>query len=126
MAKQITIKKAYVPIDFVDDDGNIIESFRFDKSDDAAQRIIDVQNSVSASFAKAENDEDYSLDKLHVDLGKAVDSLLGEGSYEKLYDMSPSWEIMLHYFVAICTSIAEETNTNLSEMNNAIDKYTKK
>lgn len=126
MAKVINIRKPVIDIEFKDDNGNLVAEFEFDKSDDAAQRILDTQNEMLAELVKAENDDDYSLKKLGDTMRKIMDNLLHEGAYDTLYEISPSWEIMLYYFIEICKAISEETNSNLSEMNTAIEKYINK
>lgn len=126
MAKVINIRKPHIDIEFKDDEGNVVLAFKFDKSDDAQQRILDVQNEVMASLSKAELDEEYTIKKLNKDIERAFDSLLGEGSFNKLYELSPSWEIMIYYFVEICGAIAEETHTSFDEMNVALEKYASK
>ena len=126
MVKAIKIKKAVLEIPFVDDDGNEIVKFEFDKSDDSAERVARVKEELMESVAKAENDENYNLDKLSVDMKKAFDSLLGEGAYDKLYELSPSWEIMIFYFIQVCQAIGESTTSGLDEMNEAIEKYSNK
>lgn len=123
MAKVINIRKPYIDIVFKDDDGAVVAEFKFDKTDDANQRILDVQNGILKSLGKAENDPNYTFDKLKEELRKALDSLIGEGAFDQLYELSGSWEIMLHYFVEICVAISEETHSNLNEMNAAIAKY---
>ena len=123
MAKEIIIKKPFIDIDFKDDDGELIASFKFDKSDNASQRILDTQNEILKELALAETDDEYTFNDLKDSMRKTMDNLLTEGAFDTLYKVSPSWEIMLYYIVQICKVVADETNTNFNQMDDALAKY---
>lgn len=123
MAKEILIKKPFIDIDFKDDDGELIASFKFDKSDNASQRILDTQNEILKELALAETDDEYTFNDLKDSMRKTMDNLLTEGAFDTLYKISPSWEIMLYYIVQICKVVADETNTNFNQMDDALAKY---
>lgn len=127
MAKtlNIQVESTFIPIDFTDEDGNVLASFRFDKSDDAQLRIVEAQNKLLKSVGLADSDSNYSLDNLKDDLEEALDTLLEPGSFKKLYSISPSWEIILFYMVKIFEVVAEQTHNNFSGVNNSLAKYLK-
>lgn len=127
MAKtlNIQVESTFIPIDFTDEDGNVLASFRFDKSDDAQLRIVEAQNKLLKSVGLADSDSNYSLDNLKDDLEKALDTLLEPGSFKKLYSISPSWEIILFYMMKIFEVVAEQTHNNFSGLNNSLAKYLK-
>lgn len=127
MAIVIQTKKPEVPIEFKDDQGKIIETFIFDKSDDAAKVIVQVENKVLKAIALGELKGDaYSTDDLLNDIKPLVNQMLGEDAFDRLYKLAGSWEIFMYYYVQICAGIREETNSNFGTMESLLNDYLNK
>lgn len=122
-----TKEDTVLKIPFVDEEGNIVLEFEFQKDDNSLQRLTDATNDSMARLAKAQskldNGEDYSHTSLSKDLIQIIDNLVGEGSGQQLYDKTPSQEIMLYYFVEICRVIASNVQGNTTDLEKAISKF---
>lgn len=126
MVKAINIKSTVVKVPFVDDEGNTKLELSFDKKDITEQKITDLQNEMLKNVALMSNQEEKNdFEQLKTVMTTVIDSIFGEGSFDKLYELSPSWSIVLHYFIEMIELIKTETENELSEMQSALNKYVK-
>lgn len=126
MVKAINIKSTVVKVPFVDDEGNTRLELSFDKKDITEQKITDLQNEMLKNVALMSNQEEKNdFEQLKTVMTTVIDSIFGEGSFDKLYELSPSWSIVLHYFIEMIELIKTETENELSEMQSALNKYVK-
>lgn len=126
MVKAINIKSTVVKVPFVDDEGNTRLELSFDKKDITEQKITDLQNEMLKNVALMSNQEEKNdFEQLKTVMTTVIDSIFGEGSFDKLYELSPSWSIVLHYFIEMIELIKTETENELSEMQSALNKYLK-
>lgn len=126
MAKVINIKSTVVKVPFVDDEGNTRLELSFDKKDITEQKITDLQNEMLKNVALMSNQEEKNdFEQLKTVMTTVIDSIFGEGSFDKLYELSPSWSIVLHYFIEMIELIKTETENELSEIQSALSKYSK-
>lgn len=126
MVKAINIKSTVVKVPFVDDEGNTKLELSFDKKDITEQKITDLQNEMLKNVALMSNQEEKNdFEQLKTVMTTVIDGIFGEGSFDKLYELSPSWSIVLHYFIEMIELIKTETENELSEMQSALNKYVK-
>lgn len=126
MVKAINIKSTVVKVPFVDDEGNTRLELSFDKKDITEQKITDLQNEMLKNVALMSNQEEKNdFEQLKTVMTTVIDGIFGEGSFDKLYELSPSWSIVLHYFIEMIELIKTETENELSEMQSALNKYLK-
>lgn len=51
-----------------------------------------------------------SLDRVKEVLRKGFDLILGEGAFDKLYDMTPSVVVLMKYFEQLAAGLTDELN----------------
>lgn len=112
MARVINFtRNTIVPIEFKDQNGDIIERFEFDKSDEAMARLTESQNNMMKLIAHSENKpEEFTTEKLLTDMKPIVDDMFGDDAGERLHKMAGNWESFLNCFVAMCVEIRIEIN----------------
>lgn len=126
MSKVIYIKKPTVNIDFKTEDGELVESFEFDKTDDNIKSLITIQNKFFKRIGQLEaSKKEFGVKELLKEMNVLIDEMLGEGAYDRLYELAGSWDLLIYYFVHICNAIAEETHANImGDMDKLLSKYT--
>lgn len=94
MAIKIQTKQDYIPIQLGD------EEIRFYITDDAILRIRKGYEKVQKELEeiKKPDDEDVAVKKMKEVLKKGFDLLYGEGTFEKVYGVTPSVFVCLEYF----------------------------
>lgn len=117
---KINIKKDYVPIPFVDDDGKEIMELRFYKTDDNVQRILNYAQELEESRKEDKSDEPNLVHEKER-TRKAIDATLGDGSFEKMYAISESLILVNDYYAEIAIGLLDELG--LGEAKESLDKY---
>lgn len=104
MAIKIQTKKTSIPVTIGD------LEFSFGVSDESAKQFreeaIKVKNELE-NIAISE-DDDQAQEQTKDILKRGFDLMLGEGSFEKIYELSPSVIILTKYFVQLADGIHEE------------------
>lgn len=104
MAIKIQTKKPEIPVEIGD------LKFSFDVSDESIKKFrneaIKVQKELE-EIAISDND-DQALEQAKDALKRGFEIMLGEGSFKKIYDISPSLVLCIQYFVQIAIGIEEE------------------
>lgn len=124
MAIKIQTEKPEIPVEIGD------LKFSFDLSDESIQKFrkeaLEVQKEFH-SITISEDDEE-ALEQAKSVLKRGFDMMLGEGSFEKIYELSPSVMICAQYFVQIVQGIEVELqNMGFSESQQEIaQKYIRK
>ena len=115
--KPIYIKKAVIEIPLVDESGKTVHTIKFNKTDNNIERVESMRNQVLKDInALTEKSEDeLTLDEVKKAIRNMIDGLIGEGTFNKLYELSPALDIVVYYFVEICKIIGQETQSNLAE-----------
>lgn len=108
--KAIKIKSTTMPINFEDDNGNVVLSFEFSKDDKSIKKLTEVQETMikEVEAVLKTDKEPETLETAKKALEKAFDSLLGKGSFSKIYALNKSIFICMQYLVAVVDSIIEE------------------
>lgn len=104
MAIKIQTQKPEIPVEIGD------LKFSFNVSDESIKKFrneaIKVQK-VLEEIAISDND-DQALEQAKEALKRGFEIMLGEGSFKKIYDISPSLVLCMQYFVQIAIGIDEE------------------
>lgn len=122
MARKIRIQKNYIPIEFEDENGEIVLELKFDKSDDAIDRLYK-QDEVIKELVSKVDESNNEMEETKNFVSKCFDGVLGEGSFDKVYDFNPSCLIILQYFITAVMMIREELDD--FEGAEAIEHYLK-
>lgn len=105
MAIKINTQTTEIPVVF----GNL--EFTFNVSDESIknfrEKALKVQKELE-SLAENENDDDKVLEKAKEVLKRGFDLMLGEGAFEKIYELSPSVMICAQYFVQLAEGLEQE------------------
>lgn len=119
MAIKIQTQKPEIPVEIGD------LKFSFDVSDESIKEFrneaIKVQKELE-EIAISDND-DQALEQAKEALKHGFEIMLGEGSFKKIYDISPSLVLCMQYFVQIAIGIDEELkNMGFSQSQNDLAK----
>lgn len=105
----IRIKKNYIPIPFENEDGEIEFELRFSMTDESIERLYSQAEEIDKLVNEVEEaSEQDNKDSAKEVLQKAIDAILGEGSYEKLYGHSQSLIITVEYYAEIIYLLVDE------------------
>lgn len=99
MAIKIQTKTTQIPIELGD------LTLHFDMSDKGIEKLFKAGETFEKEIAKIEKDDVDSLKEM---LKKVYDLFLGKGSFEKVYEVSPSIVILTNYFWQIHEGLIEE------------------
>ena len=99
MAIKIKTEKPVIPIEI----GKL--KFEFDISDESIKNFRDGAEEVQKDFESMKGDD---LETAKKALKKGFEYILGEGSFEKIYEQTPSVVTVSQYFEAVVQGIDEE------------------
>lgn len=120
---KITLQKNYIEIPIVDDEGKEVVSFKFDKTDEAIEKLEEQYKKVT-ELAK-DNDNFKELESRKNFVKMAIDGTFGEGSFDKLYNLNPSLTIVTTYYIQLCLAVKEDIgNTNKAD-SELLNRYMK-
>lgn len=106
--KPIQLKKTVIDIPFMDEKGKEALVLHFDQSDEKIKRLYDSFDEIQSIAKKLEKEESDNFEEIKDFLKKAIDSIFGEGSFDQLYAISPSIQIVAVYFAQMAIGIKEE------------------
>lgn len=107
MVLKINLASNEIPIQFVDDEGKVQLELAFDKSDESIEHLYKQDEVIKELHEKVDpNKADMESTKELVE--KCFDSVLGEGSFDKVYAINPSCMIILQYYIAAVIHIREQ------------------
>lgn len=114
---KVKIKNPVIEIPLVDENDKVVHTIKFDKSDTNMKRVETMRDKVVNELGEfaTKNEEDFSFDELKNTVSEMVDGLLGEETFNILYGLTPSLEIVINYFIEICMIIGQETEKNLAD-----------
>ena len=103
MAIRIQTEKPVIPIELGD------LKFEFDVSDESVKKFREDATKVQKELTNITvEDEDKALELTKDVLKRGYDLILGEGAFEKVYNLSPSVLITMKYLEQIVEGIAAE------------------
>lgn len=108
MAIKIQTKTHVIPIEIGD------VKLEFDMSDENLQKLFDTEHDVMKKIDEVDKN-DFEAQKKAI--SEIVDAMLGDGSFDKLYELSPSIFIVVEYFMQIAQGLKEEVNKRLGNDN---------
>jgi len=118
MAIKIEKKQTEIPIEIGD------LKFTFDVTDESIKKfrenVIQIQKELDSI-----NDEEEDMENAKAILGKGFDVILGDGAFEKVYQMTPSIPYLLNYFVQLVDGLTEELN-DIGAFQERANKYLRK
>lgn len=86
----------------------------FDMSDENLQKLFDAEHDIMKKIDEVDKN-DFEGQKEAIK--EIIDALLGDGSFDKLYKLSPSVFIVVEYFMQIAQGLKEEVNKRLGNDN---------
>lgn len=105
MAIKIQTKKPEIPVEIGD------LKFVFDVSDESIKNFREKAKNAIEAIEKIEvdeKDENKALDSIKDILRQGFDFMLGDGAFEKIYELSPSVLCCMQYFQQVVDGIEEE------------------
>lgn len=126
MAIRIEEKKAEIPVEI----GEL--KFSFKVTDDAVldfrKNSLAVMEELKGLQIKPDEEDETIMEKVKEVLQKGFDTILGEGAFEKIYDMTPSVFLLMRYFEQLATGLAEELKElgALEVLNQRAENYIRK
>src|SRR5690554_752169 len=122
MAIKIQTKQTFIPIEIGDE-----LTLKFDLSDEAMLNLEKKMTDVQKSFAEVdENDSDEeAIEKVKNIIRAAFDEIFGEGTFDKVYAISPSTLIVAEYFMQIAQGLQEEMRDRgfITSPQDKVEKY---
>lgn len=91
-------------------DGEVLFTLYFDRTDENKKRLRKAFKKLEGKTEVFEKkgEEDTALDEGISFVKDVANKLLGEGSFEKMYEINPSFEIVAKYLYLIMIGIKEE------------------
>jgi len=126
MAIRIEEKKAEIPVEI----GEL--KFSFKVTDDAVldfrKNSLAVMEELKGLQIKPDEEDETIMEKVKEILRKGFDTILGEGAFEKIYDMTPSVFLLMRYFEQLAAGLAEELKNMgaLEVLNQRAENYLRK
>lgn len=99
MAIKIQTKTPTIPIEIGD------LTLEFDMTDENIDRLIKGQQETQKELKDIKTDD---VDSMKEVMKKAIDFILGDGAFEKIYNISPSVIIVADYYWSIIEGLQEE------------------
>lgn len=118
----IRIKKNYIPIPFVDENDEVEFELKFSMTDESIDNLYkqaeEIEKLINDVETAADKDDKGQAKEV---LRKAINALLGEGSFDLLYNHSESLIITLEYFAEIIYLLVDELKkTKMKELEKEI------
>lgn len=120
--KPIQLQKTTIDIPFVDAKGKEQLVIQFDRSDDNIKRLyasFDELEKAKNELSVTEN-EDIFEDTRHF-IKNMMDPIFGNGTFDKIYAISPSSLIVVVYFYKMAMALKEELE--MDDFKNFEEKY---
>lgn len=107
--KAIQLRRNTLDIPFLDESGEAVLTLHFDRSDENIEKFRETFPKLEKKIAEAEkNDKEPSFEETRDFLKETTDSFLGDGSFDALYQLNPSLNIVSLYLYQIAIGIKEE------------------
>lgn len=119
----IKLKSNLMKFDFENENGEVVETITFDKSDSNIKHFWEKYKEIQ-KMQFVEEDEEANFETVTREVKGYMDDLFGEGSFDKLYALNPSILIVSTYFLQMATQIREEIDRD--QQDEIIKQYAKK
>lgn len=122
MAIKIQTKQTFIPIEIGDE-----LTLKFDLSDEAMLNLEKKVTDVQKSFAEVDekDSDEEAIEKVKNIIRAAFDEIFGEGTFDKVYAISPSTLIVAEYFMQIAQGLQEEMRDRgfITSPQDKVEKY---
>jgi len=118
LAIKIEKKQTEIPIEIGD------LKFAFDVTDESIQRFRENAIKIQQEL-EVIDDEEEDFNKAKDILKKGFDVILGDGAFERVYQMTPSIPYLLNYFIQLVDGLTEEIN-DIGAIQERANKYLRK
>ena len=105
MAK-LKILKPVFTVELTNENDEVVDVIKIDKTDKSIEEIYNVSVKLGEEAKKLDNLETF--DEIVDVIKRNVDSLLGEGSFEKINNLTGSVAYTLDYFVVIANMLVDD------------------
>lgn len=121
--KPIKLKKTTIDIPFLNEEGAEVLVLKFDRSDENIEALYRSFDDIQEQGERLESADAEVLTAIKEFLEKTIDTIFGEGSFDKLYELSPSVNIVAVYFAQMAIGIKEELEAE--DISSVESKYLK-
>lgn len=106
--KPIQLRKNTIDIPFINVDGTEAFTLHFEKTDANIKRIENTEKELKVLAKEIEGKGESDLEDVKKFLKKTIDSILGDGSFQQLYNVNPFVATITTYFYQLAIGIKEE------------------
>lgn len=117
----IKLQSNFIEFPFEDAEGNIVLTLKFDKSDENIKKLEQSIEQFEKEKTKLKNKKDATFEDGKKVFKRSIDSVFGEGSFDDMYQLSPSTIIIGEYFIQMAEGIFSELNNENTQKK--LDKY---
>lgn len=117
--KPIRIQKNYIQVPFVDEEGNVVLELKFELTDDSLSVLLNKQQEIKNMIVEQDDNEDTDFAKSQ--LAEAYNAILGEGTFDKVYEINPSVIVLTSYLIQITEGLLNEIMQKMKA--DAMNKY---
>lgn len=105
--KPIQLKRTVIDVPFVDSNGTELLVLHFNQEQKNMENLESVFNELGEKLEELKGRDHVSWDEYADFVKKAFDSILGEGAYERVYDISPNISFIMNYLYQLAIGIKE-------------------
>lgn len=107
--KAIQLRRNTLDIPFLNESGEAVLTLHFDRSDENIEKFRETFPKLEKKIEEVEkSDKEISIEETRDFLKETTDSFLGIGSFDALYQLNPSTNIVTLYLYQIAVGIKEE------------------
>lgn len=106
----IKLQSNFIEFPFENEKGEVVLTLKFDKSDENFKQLEKTYDELNKKMGKINEQEESEVEQGKEILKEAVDQIFGEGSFDKMYQLSPSILLVFKYLVQMVEGIYQEIN----------------
>ncbi|MFW7409165.1 hypothetical protein ACODG4_04300 [Vagococcus fluvialis] len=106
--KPIQLKRTVIDVPFVDNDGNQLLLLHFNQEQENMENLEKVLSDLGTQVEKMKDQEETSMSEYGQVIKSAFDSILGDGAYDQVYEISPNISFIANYLYQLAIGIKEE------------------
>ena len=116
----IKIRPTVMDIPFIDDEGKEVLRLHFDRSDENVNRFYGIIPEMESKIKEIEAEPEKEFDEKAF-LREIADSFLGDGAFDKIYEINRSTFITAKYIYQIALGLKKEMEDE--DIRAVFDKY---
>lgn len=117
----IKLQSNFIEFPFENNEGKTVLILKFDKSDDNIKKLEKSIDQFEKEEKKLMAKQNATFEDGKKVFKKSIDSVFGEGSFDAMFDLSPSTLIIKEYFAQMVEGIFDEINNDKTQKK--LDKY---